>query len=277
MKTNAYRIGATCALSVLTAIAAMRAPAGQTATAAKATKTYTGTVVSVDPQDHQIQVKGWFLTKEFNLGENCRFALLDPGADSVRGLRPGQRVTVSYQDARGVLVADRIEQQPLRYEGVVKAIDPAKHQLTVHHRAMNKTFALAGDCKVMLRGGRTGSLADVQPGNHVTVIYEIPEDTPTARRIDQTSATFTGQVTAIDLTDRTIKAKHTFGAKKFNLADDCAIVLNGRTDGQMRDLKPGDELVFSYDEVNGVNVVNRIARAEGPVEAPPPALSSIKP
>jgi Cu/Ag efflux protein CusF len=252
-------------LSVLTAIAAMRASADQAKTA-KQERTYTGTVVSVDPGEHQLKVKGWFFTKEFNLGNNCAYKFVDKSADSVNGLRPGQKVTVRYQDASGVLVADRIKQVPLRYVGMVKAIDPNTHQLTLHHNPMDKTFDIAGDCKVMLRDDRTGSLADVQPGNWVTVTYETPGDTPTARRIDQTSATYTGTLTAIDLTDRTIKAKHLFGSKKFNLADDCAIVLNGKIDGRMSDLKPGDSLVFSYNDVNGVNVVNRIARAAAPAE-----------
>jgi Cu/Ag efflux protein CusF len=276
MKTTAYRTWTAFSLSLLTAMTAMKASADQTATTAKHEKSYTGTVVSVYPGEHQFKVKGWFLSKEFNLSDNCAFAFVNKSADTVNGLRPGQKVKVSYQDASGVLVADRVEQEPLRYVGMVKAIDPKTHKLTLHHYAMDKTFDIAGDCKVMLRDDRTGSLADVKPGNQVTVIYEIPGDTPTARRIDQTSASFTGRLTAIDLTDRTIKAKHLLGSKKFNLADDCAIVLNGKIDGRMRDLKPGDSLVFSYNDVNGVNVVNRIARAEAPEETPT-SLTSINP
>jgi hypothetical protein len=116
----------------------------------------------------------------------------------------------------------------------------------------------------------------VKAGHWVTVLYELPDNKPTARRIDQTSATFTGTLTAIDLTDRTMKAKHTVGSKKFNLASNCAIVLNDKIDGQLRDLKPGETLTFSYDEVNGVNVVNRIARAEAPMETPAD-MTSISP
>ena len=276
MKTTAYCIRTACALSVLTAITAMRAPADQATTTAKQDKTYTGTVVSVDPNERLLKVRGPFLSKEFNLGENCAFAFLDQSAGTVNGLRPGQKVRVAYQNARGVLVADRIEQQPLRYEGMVKAIDPAAGTLTLHRRTMNKTFELADDCKVMLRDKRNGVLADVRPGHWVSVTYETPDRHPTVRRIDQTSATFNGTLTAIDLNDRTIKAKHLFGTKKFNLANNCAIVINGKTDAQMRDLRPGDSLVFSYDQVNGVNVVNRIARAEAPVE-PEAEMTAITP
>ncbi len=105
------------------------------------------------------------------------------------------------------------------------------------------------------------TLTDIQTGNHVTVTYETPGGTLTARQIAQTSIEFTGILTAIDLGEKTLKAKALFGSKKFNVADDCAIIINGRTGGQLSDLKPNDKLVFSYDEINGVNVVNRIAPA----------------
>ena len=32
----------------------------------------------------------------------------------------------------------------------------------------------------------------------------------------------------------------------------------------MSDLKPNDKLIFNYDEINGVNVVNRITPAAAP-------------
>ena len=59
-----------------------------------------------------------------------------------------------------------------------------------------------------------------------------------------------------------MKAKASFNTKKFNVGDDCAVVINGKPDGKLTDLRPGESLMFSYDEVNGVNVVNRIAPAE---------------
>ena len=92
--------------------------------------------------------------------------------------------------------------------------------------------------------------------------YETPGGKLTAREIAQTSIVFTGTLTAIDLGEKTLKARAVFDTKKFNVADNCAIVINGKTDGQLSDLKPDDKLVFSYDEINGVNVVNRIAPAE---------------
>jgi hypothetical protein len=255
---------AACA-AVLAATAVLHALADQVAMTEKPDrpeKSYTGTVVSVDPQEHTLNAKGFVLSRKFNLGAACTYILWDGKTGTISDLLPGEKVTVGYQDADGVLVADRVEQQPMRYEGMVQAIDPAGRTLTLHFRGLDKTFQIANDCNVLLRDDKSGRLADIQAGCHVTVTYETPNSTLMARRIAQTSLEFTGTLTAIDLGEKTLKARATFGSKRFNVADNCAIVINGRTDGQLSDLKPNDKLTFSYDEINGVNVVNRIGPAE---------------
>lgn len=83
---------------------------------------------------------------------------------------------------------------------------------------------------------------------------------------------YTGTLTAIDLGEKTLKARALFETKKFNVADNCAIVINGKTDGKLSDLRPNDRLVFNYDEINGINVVNRIAPGKAATE--PPATAS---
>ncbi len=271
MKKTALRTWTVVGLSALVAATGYRAMADEAATATHHDKCYTGTVASVNAPDHTLRVRGFLLGKQFNLGEQCPIALADKTAGTAADLRPGQKVRVSYSDASGVLVADRIQQIPLRYTGMIKTINPETRQVTLHHKYWDKTFALGKDCRVMLRGDKAGTLADLQPGYHVTVLYEQPAGRLTARQIDQTSAMFTGELTALDLTARTVKAKRELGGtRQFNLADDCAIVIHGKPDGRMRDLRPGEKLMFNYDEVNGVSVVTRIA----PVETPAPAMTA---
>jgi mannose-6-phosphate isomerase-like protein (cupin superfamily) len=262
MKTTGTKNWTAVCVATLTAAGTLQALADQAATTVRPEKNYTGTVASVDPKEHTLDVKGFVFSKKINLGDTCAYVLLDNNSSTVNDLRPGEKVRVRYQDAGGVLVADRVEQEPMRYEGMVTAVDPEKHTLTVHVRGMDKTFQIAEGCGIMLRNDKSGMLADIQVGNHVTVTYETPHDTLTARQIAQTSAMFTGTLTAIDLDERTVKAKTLFGTKKFNLTDNCAIVINGKTGGQLSDLRPNDKLVFSYDEINGINVVNRIAPTE---------------
>ena len=265
MTTTTLRTLTAIGVFVLTATSAVRSAADDatpTATARKE-KTYTGTVLAVNPQEHVLKVRGsWLSSKSFNLGDPCTYTFLNDQSGTVNDLRPGQRVMVRYQNVDGVLVAGQVRQQPMTYEGRVKTIDAAAGALTVHGSRASKTFRLPEDCKVVLRNSKSGALADVQPGNLVAVTYETPDGTATARQVAQTSATFTGTLTAIDLGERTLKAKGSFsGAKKFHLADNCAILVNGKSDAELRDLRPGENLVLSYDDVNGVNVVNRIADA----------------
>lgn len=265
--TNAKNWTAVCA-AVLTATAMCRATADETAPAtkpAKPDKQFTGTVTSVNPQDRTLNAKGFFFNKRFNLGAACTYTMLDNKSGALADLRPGEKVTVSYQNANGVLIADGVAQEPMRYEGMVQAIDPAAHALTLHEAGFNRKFQIADDCGVALRDNKPGTIADIQAGDHVTVTYETPGNHLTARQIAQTSVEFTGTLTAIDLGERTLKAKSLFGSKQFNVGDNCAIVINGKPGGRLSDLKPEDRLVFSYDEINGVNVANRIA----PVEAKP--------
>jgi Cu/Ag efflux protein CusF len=264
MKTKALRTWTAVCVSVLTMTTALKSLAADTATAVKPLKSYTGMVVSVDAKEHTLGLKGFVLSKTFNLGDNCAYMFLDKSAGAMSDLHPGQRVMVVYQDAQGVLVAGRVVQQPMREEGMVKAIDPAQHTLTLHLRAVDRTFQLPDDCAVELRGGQPGTLADIQTGNHVTVTYETPNNKPTARQIAQTSATFTGSLTAIDLEAKTVKARTLLGTKKFNVGDDCAILVNGKPDGKLSDLKPKDRLIFSYNDINGIHVVDRIAPAGTP-------------
>jgi hypothetical protein len=250
--------------AVLTATAAFNASASadQNMPAARSEKFYTGVVTSVDPQDHTMKVKSWLVSKrEFNLANNCTYALLGVNNGTAGDLRPGQKVTVSYQDLHGVQIADRVEQRPMQLEGMVTAIDSNKHTLTLHQQPLNKSMSIADGCTVALRDNKTGVLGDIQPGDHVTVTYELPNGNPTARQISQTSMAFTGRVTAIDLDEKTVKAKSAFETMKFNLADNCAIMIGDRTDGKLSQLKPDEKLLFNYDTVNGVNVVNRIAPA----------------
>ena len=70
---------------------------------------------------------------------------------------------------------------------------------------------------------------------------KFPNDRATAREIAQTSATFTGKLTAIDLGQKTLKARSLLDTKKFNVGDDCAIVANGKPDGKLSDLRPDED------------------------------------
>ena len=243
-------------------MATLSSPADESSTAAAGPeKTYTGTVLAVHPNQQTMRVRGWFLSKDFNIGNSCEFALWGQPAGALTDLRPGEKVTVSYQASNGVWVADRVKEDLASKEGTVQAVNPTDHSITLRDHGMDKTFKIADDCAVVLRDNHSGFISDVQPGDLVTVIYDTPDGHATARQIAQTSATFTGTLTAIDLESKTLKVKSMFETKSFDVGSQCAIVLDGKMGGQLSNLRPDEPLVINYDDVNGVNIVNRIATA----------------
>lgn len=251
-------------LPVVTSAVALSAYADGQVAGRGREKNWSGTVTAVDPKEKTLKVKGVFLTKTFNVGESCEVSLGDGRAAALNELRPGQRVHVRYTDASGVFVANRIGEEKLVYTGTVERIDAATRTLTVGGKAASRTFRIDDECKVLLKDDKAGALADVQRGHTVRVTYEVPGGSPVAHRIEQKSASFEGTLTAIDVPERTVKAKHLLGSKRFVLADGCRILVNGNGTAELGDLRIGQRLTFSFDEVDGVNVVNRIASAPEP-------------
>jgi Cu/Ag efflux protein CusF len=246
---------------------AITSAADQPAASPSNEKQCTGKVDYVNMDEHTATVTALLRHRTFDLGNNCAIIRWDNTTGGINDLRPGQNVTIGYRDVGGVLVADRVEQNAMRYRGVVKSLDPAQHRLVLRHWDGDKTFMLAADCNVLLHDKEVGAIANIKPGDHVSVVYETPSGPDVVRQIAQTSASFTGSVVALDLPHRMVTASGTFGTKRFSLANDCSIVMDGRIDAPMMDLRPGQSLTINYDEVNGVNVANRIAPANAAHES----------
>ena len=223
-------------------------------------KTSKGIVASVDQKEKTVSVKDFWGTKIFNVGDTCTVSLQDQPAAALADLRPGQTVEIRYENAHGVLVADRIAQHNLVFTGYIFAIDPAKRTLAVKHGAFTRDFALADDCAVIIKDDNTKTLDDLKVGHTVNVIYESPNGSLLARRIEQKSPTFVGTVKAIDAETRTVKAKDLLAEKTFHLADGCQIVIGGKPGGNLSDLRIGDRFAFTYEDTDGVLVANRIGR-----------------
>ncbi len=263
----------------------------------KPDETYTGTVAAVDLKERVLDVKGVLLSKKFNLGDTCTYTIVGKDTGSVGDLHPGQQVTVSYHitsvlpadrvqqepmtgDVRegrriminnhcytnDVFVADRVQQELMTCKGLVRTNDPTHHTLMLRFLVLNKTFQIPDDCQIILSDGKSGAVTDIQSGNHVTVTYETPGDEAVAHKIVQTSATFIGKVVALNQINQTIAAAKVlnFNPMEFHLADNCAIVVNGKTNGQLSDLKICERLAFTYKNINGVNIVSYITNAPPP-------------
>ena len=223
-------------------------------------KTFEGTVIAVDQKERTVAVQGAIHKRMFNAGDNCAVSFNGRPEGSLAELRPGHKVEVSYRNVRGVPVAHQITQRDVTFKGHITALDPEKRTLSVRNWRITQDFAIGENCKVVLRNEKAGALGDLKLGHSVTVVYETPKGALLAQRIEQRSETFVGAIRAIDAGTRTVRAKGLMGEKKFNLADGCRIVVEGKPEAGLSELRIGDRVTFSYENTDGVLVANRLGR-----------------
>jgi Cu/Ag efflux protein CusF len=232
-------------------------------------KSFKGTVTAVDEKEKTFAVRGFWSTRTFNAGDHCKVSLEDKADAELKDLRPGQRVEVYYQGKDGVCVASQVLQKNLSFIGHIAAIDPASHSFKVKRGSVSEKFAAGDDCKVIGGDSRNRALADLKVGNKVTVSYTVSGGMKVAQRIEQAGSTFTGTIEAIDADTRTLKAQHLLSEKRFNLAKDCPIVIDGKSDGKLSDLRIGDRLSVYYEEMDGVLVATCVTRDTSPPKPAP--------
>ena len=270
MKTTLIRAAIVMAVALGLASAGLALGDEQTPAARKQVtkdKTYKGTVIAVDPKEHTLTVRGLLTTKNFNAAGECKVAFEDKADASWSDLRPGQEVELAYRNARGVLVTHQITQKNRLFKGHLIAIDPAKRSLAVKRGVFARHFTLTDGSVVLVKDDKSGSLNDLKIGDTVKVIYESESEPMLAQRVEQKNPTFVGTIRSIDAETRTVKVKNLLAEKKFHLANGCKVVVNGKMNAWLVDLRIGDRMSVSYEDVNGVLVANRITREEGAPEA----------
>lgn len=71
-------------------------------------ETFVGTIQALDAGTRTVKARSFMSEKKFNLADGCRIVLPDKPDARLRDLRIGDKVEFSYEDANGVLVANRI-------------------------------------------------------------------------------------------------------------------------------------------------------------------------
>jgi Cu/Ag efflux protein CusF len=182
-------------------------------------------------------------------------------------LAAGQKVEVHYRKVQGVLVAQEMIQLNRSFKGHITALDQTQRTIAVKHGVFTRGFALADDSTVIVKNDKSGTLENLRIGETVTVIYQSENDPLIASRVEQNNPTFTGTIRAIDARTRTVAVRSILGEKKFHLANGCKIVVNGKANAGLNDLRIGDRLSVSYEDADGVLVANRIGREPAGHEA----------
>jgi Cu/Ag efflux protein CusF len=225
-------------------------------------RSFDGTISAVDATERTLTVKEFLLVKTFHLGKDCALGVGNKKRATLADLKPGMEVEVNYKESGGVLVANRIAQKEMRFAGSIKQIAPKEHKLAVERGRFTKPFEIGGDCQITVGNNKSGTLAELKVGDKITVIYVSENDALVALRIEGSDETFAGTIQAIDASTDTIKAKHLLGDRKFNLADDCKIVIGSAQNGRLSDLRIGQKVAIGYEELDGVLVAHRITLEE---------------
>ncbi len=261
------KIIATGASLTLAAALPFGAAAGPTAAPPLAEQEWNGTISAVNRQAHTVTAKNLLETRIFNLGDKCAIRAVDKRDARLGDLPAGAKVTIRYQELGGVLVADSIAEKPLSYTGTVRSVDREHGVVTMaeapRYRPFKeaKSFRLASDCKVLLSSGGSGTLADVQPGDKISLVYELPGGEPAAYRIRNMTSDLVGTIAAMDVRSRELRAKGAWGEKTFEVAHDCRILGAGDKSEPLGAVMPGQRYRFTYEDIHGVNVLVQMAPA----------------
>ncbi len=221
-----------------------------------------GTLLSVNEKDRTVAIEGIFFQKSYNLADNCRIIIPDKTETKISDLRPGHRVEINYRSIDGVLVVNRLRQDNLVMIGSVETIQLDKRTLALSVGTRVRVFNIADTCRFFARGKEQGKLEDLKPNQKINVSYEVERENLVAYKIELRSERFSGLLDAVDVTSRTVKAKYLMTTKRFNLAEDCEIIINGRKGGKLTELKLGSGVEINYENIDGVYVAQRIVQGD---------------
>jgi hypothetical protein len=260
MKTMMVRLVVLgCVMPVLTLLTSFLPASAGDAPGVPA-QTFKGTATMVNEKERAVAVKELWGTRTFYLGEHCAVIMEDKPEATLKDLHPGHQLNVQYSMHSGVRVASRIEQKHPQFAGHITAVDAANQTFTAGKGRQRMTFTANSASRIIGGDDKSKAFTDLAIGHKVNVHYSTEAQLNIGHKIELLGLIFSGTVAAIDADARTLRAKHLLSDRTFKLAKDCQVVIDGKPDGKLSDLRLGDRLSFQYDDVDGVFVACRAAR-----------------
>ncbi len=175
-------------------------------------------------------------------------------------LLPSDRVVVDHEGTKNARKATSLSvARVVPLEGFVRAIDSVKRELTIalgaDDKAALEVWPLAPECEITINGervidGELVKLADVKPGNEVTIQH----DTRVTQIAVQVTFRRSGVIQLVNADKGTfaILCQGQDHPATHSLTKDCKISL-GNEPVQLVDLQRGDEATISFDSVDSDN------------------------
>ncbi len=145
---------------------------------------YTGHIAALDATNRTLRVKSGLLDRVFTLAPDCEVIFRDGKPRTFAELKIGHRVTVKYLTPGDVKLARTIEQRSLEFTGGIEALDSRTDTVKAGGLMSSRTFRLADNCQIVVRGGTGGALKDLRIGDRVVFHYEEVDGVLIANRLE---------------------------------------------------------------------------------------------
>ena len=130
--------------------------------------------------------------------------------------------------------------------------------ITVADAVETRTFGISTNCAIVTGNNKSGTLSELQPGEHVIIQYRRVQGELVAERITEKVQRCTGTVDGIVPTTEgasMLELKSVLGlsgtARAFRLDSNCEVVLRNGESGTLENVKPGDEVTILYIPSDG--------------------------
>ena len=150
---------------------------------------FKGYITAIDPSQRTLVVKGRSGTRNFVVAENCGVVLNNDKFGTLENLRIGHSVSVAYESPEGDMTARRIEQKAESFTGSIEAIDAKDRTVTAKSFMSERTFSLAGGCRIVVAAKPDAGLRDLRIGDRVEFSYEDANGVLVANRIGRDANT----------------------------------------------------------------------------------------
>jgi hypothetical protein len=123
----------------------------------------------VDRNDGLVMLKE---NKTFRLAVDCQVIRWDDKEARIEDVRPGDKISVSYELPDDSVVAYRIRDESERFVGTIGAIDLPDGTVKARKEPFGeKEFRLARGCRILVNGKERKGLNHLDPGRQYVFVY----------------------------------------------------------------------------------------------------------
>lgn len=133
---------------------------------------YVGRVRYVDRKDRIVTIENKAFHKTFSFAGDCEVVRSDGKRGTIDDVRPGFKVTVTYETPGGAPIAYRVREESVTLVGKLVAIDLPDRTLKVTEGSSEKTFTAGKECRIVVNRKVNARLTDLALGQDYRLTFE---------------------------------------------------------------------------------------------------------